>query len=183
MTFLCFSSLTRSLPDELKSAVIIKEHGPTIPARMNVALNHSNFQRVVYDTLIEKKLCAIKRKQKKKRKKWMRDMGCFETGSTTVVMKATKSATIIMFHYKLVNRIIAANTYLKMIKVKDDDMTRTMTRTMCTFCRRETETLSHIYWYCPQVQSFIDSIRAGLLNEYHISLNINVAHSPHQPFK
>ena len=43
MTFLCFSNLTRSLPDELKSAVIIKEHGPHHTSRNECGIEPLQF--------------------------------------------------------------------------------------------------------------------------------------------
>ena len=165
MTFLCFSSLMKSLPDELKAPVIFKEQGPVIPLRMNMTLNHTNFPRLAYDILIENKRGGIKRVNQKQKDKWLRDVGCFDTSSTAEVMKATKSTHIGMFQYKLANRIIATNKYLKIIKVRDDDR--------CTFCNEETETLTHVFWHCATVQSFIDRVKSWLSEEYNISINLN----------
>ena len=110
MTFLCFSSLMRSLPDELKSVEIVKESGPIMPLRMNPALNHPNFQRFAYNACIENRICDIARVNAKQKEKWIRDIGCFEDGSMVKVIKATKSTRSIMLHYKLVNRFLATNT-------------------------------------------------------------------------
>ena len=42
MTFLCYAILIRSLSVEMKNTVIIKEHSPIMPGRMNMMLNHTN---------------------------------------------------------------------------------------------------------------------------------------------
>ena len=88
----------------------------------------------------------------------MRDVGCFENGSTVALMKATKSTYIRMFHYKLIHRIIATNMYLKMIRIKESDL--------CSFCKEESETLSHMFWYCPVVKSFIESVHEIIFSEF-----------------
>ena len=165
MTFLCFSSLMRSLPDEVKCAVIDKKCGPIIPARMNLVMNHVNFPRFAYNTYIENKLTDVTRTDAKLQEKWRRDLACFEDGSFGKVIKATKSTHSRMFQYKLMNRFLATNKYLKTIKIKDDDK--------CTFCKLEVETLAHMFWYCPKVQLFIAEIKIGLINEFSINIGIN----------
>ena len=75
-----------------------------------------------------------------------------------------RNRTMKTFQYKLSNRIITTNQYLKMINIKEDDR--------CTFCNRETETLVHLFWECNKVQSFIRSIRTNLLNKYILKLEI-----------
>ena len=165
MTFLCFASLVRSLPDELKSIKTAKEFGPIIPLRMNLVINHPHFSHFAYDVYIENRMDDIAKVNTKQKSKWVRDIGCFEDGSTVEVIKATKSTRSIMFQYKLVNRFLATNTYLKIIRVKDDES--------CTFCKQEPETLAHMFWYCPLVQAFIIEIKTRLLIEFRIDLDIN----------
>ena len=93
------------------------------------------------------------------------DVGYFEDSSIIQVIKATKNTRIRMFQYKLVNRFLTTNRYLKIINVRDDDS--------CTFCKHEPETIAHMFWYCPRVQSFIIDIKTGILREYRINLEIN----------
>ena len=165
MTFLCFHSLIKSLPNELKTTGVFKEFGPIIPFRMNLVANHSNFSRLAYNVCVESRLSDIDQANAIQKEKWVRDVGCFEDGSFVKIIQATKSSRSRMFQYKLVNRFLATNRFLKIIKVKDDDR--------CTFCKQETETLAHMYWSCPKVQSFIADIKSGLIAEFSITLNIN----------
>ena len=165
MTFLCFSSLIRSLPDNMKHTAIAKEFGPVMPLRMNLIMNNANFSRFAYNTYTENKLHGITQTNSKLKEKWLSDLGCFEEDSFGKVIRATKSTRNRMFQYKLVNRFIATNKYLKTIKIKDDDM--------CTFCRQEVETLVHVLWFCPKVQSFITEVKIGLINQCSVTLDID----------
>ena len=155
MTFLCYSSLVRSLPDCVKSAKITKQIGPIMPLRISLVTNHPNFSRFAYDTIVEYRLREIKQTNTQQKQKWIRDIGIFEDNSFVQVLKITKSTRIRMFQYKLVNRILATNKYLKTIKVRDDDL--------CTFCGLEPETLPHLFWNCPYVKWFISSIKTKIL--------------------
>ena len=165
MTFLCYESLVRSLPDCVKQVASTKALGPIIPLRMNLVMNHPNFPRLAYYTYLESRQSEITEASARQKEKWIRDIGCFEDNSFLEIIGATSSTRIRMFHYKLINRIITTNRYLKIIKVKDDDN--------CTFCKQEPETLAHMFWYCHRVQSFINSIKTYIAREYKIQLNVN----------
>ena len=165
MTFLCYSSLIRSLPDTVRSIATTKEYGPIIPLRLNLVMNHSRFSRLTYNTFLESKQSEINRVNARLREKWQRDIGAFQENSLTQVIKATSSTRIRAFHYKLVNRILSTNKYLKLINVKNEDT--------CTFCAQEPETLAHMYWFCPRVQDYINAIKIDLLQHYHIDLHIS----------
>ena len=71
-----------------------------------------------------------------------------------------------MFHYKLVNRILTTNTFLKIINVRDDDK--------CTFCKQGVETLSHLFWECIEVQTFITQVTSHLKSQYQITLQVDI---------
>ena len=53
-----------------------------------------------------------------------------------------------------------------MVNIKNDDS--------CTFCAQTTETLVHVYWFCPIVQTFINSIKSDILQVYHIDLRLDI---------
>ena len=166
MTFLCYMSLVRSLPDDVRVISHTKLPGPVIPSRINIVMNHANFPRLAYSIYLQDREKEIAAANKRQKEKWIRDIGCFNNNSFVVIAKATNSTTIKMFHYKLVNRIISTNRYLKIIGIRNDDN--------CTFCKQEPETLSHMYWYCPKVQAYITSIKADIARQYKIILNLSV---------
>ena len=166
MTVLCYSSLLRSLPDCVKQQTSIMTPKPIIPLRMNLVMNHPNFTRFSYDTIVKCRQIEFSRSKDKQRQKWIRDTGCFAGGSFAELMTVTRSTRTRMFHYKLINRILATNQFLKIINIKDDDS--------CTFCTQEIETLTHIFWHCEKVQLFINHVKSDLRAEYQIILPVNV---------
>ena len=166
MTFLCYAGMINSLPNQLKTRLTTRTLGPIIPARMNLVLNDSNFLRLAYSTYVKGREYEFAQANDRQKEKWIRDIGCFDDQSFVKVCKATNSSRIKMFHYKLVNRIITTNKYLKIIKVKDSDN--------CTFCGEETETLAHMYWHCSRVQSYIQSVKRVIARQWQSDLHINI---------
>ena len=166
MTFLCYRSLIRSLPNDVRVISETKLPGPVIPSRINIIMNHTNFPRLAYSIYLQARENEIAAAKKRQKEKWIRDIGCSNSNSFGKIAKASNSTTIKMFHYKLVNRIISTNRYLKIIGIRSDDS--------CTFCKREPETLSHMYWYCPKVQVYITSIKADIARQYRVFLNLSV---------
>ena len=114
---------------------------------------------------VENKRSSIAQSNTKQKEKWLRDIGCFEDDSFAEVVAATKSTCSRMFQYKLINRFLATNKYLKIIGIKKDDR--------CTFCLDETETLTHMYWHCPKVQSFIADTKSRLFYDFRINLSMD----------
>ena len=166
MTFLCYTSLLRSLPECVKEIAANTVTRPIIPLRINVVMNHPKFARFAYETALKHRLNELDQTNALQEQKWIRDVGCFEANSFVNVIKVTNSTRIRMFHYKLVNRILTTNRFLKIINVKDDDM--------CTFCQREPETLSHMFWHCAKVRFFINNLTSDIMARYKINLRINI---------
>ena len=94
VTFLCFSSLMKSLPDDMKSLVIEKEYGPIMPHRMNLVFNDTNISRLAYNVYVENKRSSIAQSNTKQKEKWLRDIGCFEDDSFAEVVAATKTTCV-----------------------------------------------------------------------------------------
>lgn len=103
----------------------------------------------------------------KTKEKWVRDIECYQENSFINVLNATGCSRARIFHYKLINRILSTNTFLKLINVQDNEN--------CTFCKSQPETLAHLYWYCPKTQIYISCIKSSLRREHNIYLEINKA--------
>ena len=73
-----------------------------------------------------------------------------------LAFQCTKSSKLIIFNYKFLHRRLATNTFLKRIKVLEDDK--------CTFCHSELESLLHFYffWQCEITQDFWISVFSWL---------------------
>ena len=165
MTFLCFTGLLKSLPGCLKLEKVVKEFGPIIPVRMNLLMNHSHLNRCVYDTYLESERSKLTKVNTRLKDKWIRDIGSFDEDNFIKIMSVTNSTRYRMIHYKLINRVLATNKFLKVINVKEDDR--------CTFCQNEPETIVHVFWYCARVQAFVNSIREVIFRKYQITADIN----------
>ena len=85
-----------------------------------------------------------------------------EQGTLLKVQRATRSVYFIYLHYRIINRIIATNTYLVKIKISNDKM--------CTFCKQENETIAHLFWKCPVTQTFVKQVDDELYNKIQNTL-------------
>ena len=54
------------------------------------------------------------------------------------------------FQYRINNRILATNSFLKKINIVDSDL--------CSFCKKETETIVHLFCNCENVVHLWDSV-------------------------
>merc|ERR1711973_448677 len=69
-----------------------------------------------------------------------------------------KSSKLKNFQFKLLHRRIPTNKFLYTIKVKDNNL--------CTFCKKDIETLIHMFWTCEIIQTFWRSLEK-LLQSNH----------------
>lgn len=69
------------------------------------------------------------------------------------------------FQYRLLHRILATNDLLEKMKIKTDNL--------CSLCGLAPEKIEHLFWQCPVVMEFWDSIDHWLLETINYSLNIN----------
>ena len=54
------------------------------------------------------------------------------------------------FQFKIIHNISACNVWLKKMKIKDTDI--------CEKCGNDKETLTHLYWECPGIQTFLNCL-------------------------
>ena len=55
-----------------------------------------------------------------------------------LAFERTKSSKLRVFNFKFLRRRLSTNDFLYKIGLSDNDK--------CTFCKRETETLFHLFW-------------------------------------
>ena len=58
-----------------------------------------------------------------------------------IIKKSCKDVYLRTFQYKFLHRIIATDTFLYKIELKDSKM--------CTFCKLGEETIEHLFFECP----------------------------------
>ena len=160
MTFLCYESLIRSLPEVIRNATCIPYETPNIPFKLQFFLNRTDIARYFYSLLINelRKKCNLTTEIL--RNKWIRDVGSHNEGSLLPVTKATKSMRFLYLHYRISNRIITTNKFLHIIKIAEESS--------CTFCKLEIETITHIFWNCRVTQTFLQNINTELCKQYKI---------------
>ena len=71
--------------------------------------------------------------------------------------RTTVDTKLRWFQLRLLHRILSTNRYLYLCKIKDSSS--------CTFCRNEEETIIHLLWSCPVVQSFWKKLQNLLQNK------------------
>ena len=69
----------------------------------------------------------------------------------TTLHTLTKDTHLKWFQYRLQNRILATNTYLTKIGIKNSES--------CSFCNTQRETLKHLFYECDIVKNFWDSVK------------------------
>ena len=120
-------------------------------------LKAKNTNKIVHKKLIEKK-----RKQPvNSQMKWSAD--CMIEKNEPIDWKAayrlpfecTKISKLRVFQFKLLQRRLATNDFLKTIKLRDNDL--------CNFCQIEEETLIHLFWNCTVTSCFWHNFRQWLL--------------------
>ena len=172
LTFLCFESLIRSLPEKVRTYKAAKLISPGIPWIIQMVLSKNNFGHFAYDMLVNETFCNAEPSITRIREKWVRDTGINIENDFIEVTNATKATRLKYFHFKIVNRIISTNVFLERIGATDDDS--------CSFCHGELETLVHLFWQCPNVQDFIRKINQELfassnsrnVQQHYITLNM-----------
>ncbi len=166
--FLKYFSLISKIPKAWKEA--IKKH-----------LVHNNFERqedkimdlkkynslkFVYKDLLKR----AKRQHTAKQESWMQLLNTNISSEewSEIYSRAkfcTKDTKLISFNFRLIHRIIATNDFLKRINILDDNK--------CTFCKRENESIEHLFYDCNITSqfwySFIDHFAPFYPNIVHLS--------------
>ena len=75
----------------------------------------------------------------------------------------THNNKFIIFQYKILNRILATNSFLYKLKLKETNL--------CTFCNETKESIMHLFWECPVVRNFWIEIK----NLYRETCNIELS--------
>jgi hypothetical protein len=63
--------------------------------------------------------------------------------------KISNDSGLQWFQYRINHRIIATNSLLLKMKLKDNEL--------CSFCKNEIESLEHMFWFCPIINNLIFS--------------------------
>ena len=163
MTFLCYSSLRHSLPEEVKNSQsrLTPIHF-VFPYKLRLVSESSVLSKLAYKVFITALRPLYEDARQNLVKKWVRDIGVSCEGSMVDVSLVTRNTILLSLHFRLISRIVTTNMFLYMIGKSETSS--------CTFCKTESETLLHLFWKCPVVQNFIKEFTDHLMDNYEITL-------------
>ena len=81
-----------------------------------------------------------------------------------IPFKITKDTKLHWFQYRLINRILATNSYLKKIGYIQSDL--------CTFCSQDKETILHLFSECQFSRNVWRNLKIWMSNVLHENINI-----------
>ena len=166
MTFLCYETIIRSLPQCLRSGEIIQFVSPNIPYKINTVMNKHKFSKYAYNIFIESLAQKNIQTDQRIKDKWEIDVGSHIMGTAKKLMNATLSSYFIYFHYRIIMRIFSTNKTLHLMKIESSSE--------CSFCQEPIETLVHLLWFCPKVKIFIKEVLSHIKHKYNTNMNIDI---------
>jgi len=90
------------------------------------------------------------------------DVSCWEEIFSCVSL-ATLEPILRELHYKILHNYFPCNSLLQKMKIKQSDT--------CDLCKTNTETTTHLFWYCPVAQQFWSNWKGWLVTYFP-----NIAH-------
>ena len=80
-------------------------------------------------------------------------------GIFSLPFKLTKNTKLQWFQFRINHKILATNSFLHKIRIKDSDK--------CSFCNIETETIEHILWECEAIQELLNDFDTFCFDKTH----------------
>lgn len=147
ITDMLYNSIISSIPRYWKN--IIRDHfthsNEIVQSKVDTLVDMPKVCKETYGEMIK----IIEKTPINTFEKWSNEMQsevdlhtCFRN-----LDQATISTKIKNFHFKFLHRIIPTNIKLFKWKILDTEL--------CSFCKRERESLFHLFWTCTYVQMFI----------------------------
>ena len=165
MTFLCYASLIRSLPEIIKTTSYkSKITYPLIPYRISLMHGCAKISRLAYKEFQLSQKSGYRRAQTRLENKWIRDIGHFRLGSMKCLGDVTKNTYLQAFHFRLISRIIPTRDFLHKVGISNNSI--------CTFCTSSVETLTHLFWDCEHTKIFITHIKQKLVQMFNTAYNV-----------
>lgn len=163
MTFLCYHSLIRSIPSEIRNRNNYQQLKlPFIPYQIALVSKNMEISRLAYKEFVRTLRSKYNEAQQIWKNKWIRDIGIAYEGSMSDIRAATNNTYIQSFHFRTVSRTVTTNRFLHLIGRSDNSL--------CTFCSTTTETLMHLFWACPIVQEFIHRLQTKVYELFNITV-------------
>ena len=164
MTFLCYETLVRSLPQCLRNSPKNFEN-PNIPFKINAVMNERKFSKYSYDIFVNSLAKKHATTNKRIEDKWKNDIGNHIIGTTKKLIDAALSTYFIFLHYRIVMRTFPTNKLLYVMQVEPSNM--------CSFCQQSIESIVHLFWDCPKAKIFIKEVLSHIKQKYNKTMTMN----------
>ena len=166
MTFLCYSSMLRSLPSSISNRSFKPTvENPILPYQLALIGRTEKLSRIVYSTIISDLRMKHRSLENKTDKKWLRDIGGMYKGTMQSICSVSRNTYFQSFHFRIISRIISTNRFLNIIGITADPL--------CDFCHLEIESIVHLFWGCTCVQRYVETVSAYLSETFNFRLNLN----------
>ena len=119
--------------------------------------------KLAYEKLVEAKRAPKIPSQEKWSKVFPDAQGLNWRNAYMNAVKCTKSTKLIEFNFRLLHQTLATNTTLVKMGYKDDPY--------CTFCHKETENITHLFWFCNRTELFWKNLIFCLKNNDFVDHN------------
>ena len=139
-------------------------HLPHIPSIVNLLLKDDKGTKLFYNKFI-----SYLDNKCKFPEKWEIDINMENDDwqkINSLIFLSTKNTKLQWLQYRIVHRTLATNKLLKDMKIKDDSK--------CSFCHNHTETLVHLFFYCPYVYRMWLDIQNWLNTFTEIPISLSV---------
>ena len=159
-----FQGLIQSIPKKFKRSIHGMDNMPT-ESSFSTLIKGTGTNKKVYSKLIKDDT-----KIKEKNLKWENKLNITlpereQLVICTIPYNVTTDTKSRALQYKIVNHIIVTNKYLKTCQIK--------TSALCTFCQLSDESILHLFWACPKIQTFWQNVNVCLQQYIDLSRYIN----------
>lgn len=159
LNFIQYHGLLKCIKQICKHCAPSKIIGPLKPLKLALLIQFEKSCKPFYD-LLEKKNYYKPRCEEKWENILNTILGVDEWEKIHLLpFKCTKNIKLQWFQYRLQQRILATNKYLKMIGIQNNDN--------CDFCNSAIETLQHLFYECSVVKRFWEDFLQYLSNNTH----------------
>lgn len=144
--------LIKAVPNEWKNIIRINRNIPRLPcvSKYDRILTKDKISAVVYLCLIDDDNKALVKKTKWENRLQINiEKNTFLEYFQNITM-LTNFTKFRDFQFRLLHNVIITNQKLHLWKMMDTNV--------CTFCETHVETLSHLFWYCNEVQKLWNDI-------------------------
>lgn len=161
--FLQYSGVIKAIKNYLKhmqQEITHKEPSPFIPSHISILLKQHKGSKDMYNTLNKSMDTPTGQRTWNKvfnitNEEWKKIYG--------YPFIVTKYPALQWYQISINHNILVTNKLLNQMKIRND--------ALCTLCRADNETITHLLWSCCKTQQFIKDM-TGWLNTYNIHCNL-----------